>query len=52
MVFSLVIGMISLTTIYLIRRDLKRDARIKKIDNALKTYLENGKEKTKKPKAG
>jgi hypothetical protein len=53
MVFYIVLGLISGTTAYLITRDIKANRRLKNIENAVKTYIKNGKEgqtnKTKNP---
>jgi hypothetical protein len=50
MVFYIVLGLISGTTAYLITRDIKANRRLKNIENAVKTYIKNGKEgQTKAP---
>lgn len=45
MVFILVVGMMSAATVALLIRDFRNTGKIKRIENTLKTYIKNGKER-------
>lgn len=44
MAFFIVLTMLTVMTGYLLKRDIKNNERIKKLDKTLKTYVKNGKE--------
>lgn len=45
MVFILVVGMMSAATVCLLIRDFRNTGKIKRMENTLKTYIKNGKER-------
>jgi hypothetical protein len=53
MVFYVFMAMVTTMTVYLIKRDIKNNKRIGKLNNSLKTYIENERRRqAKKPKTG